>query len=229
MTGGLSLDRRALLQRALLAAGVAVLPGGAEALAAAAKTGQRLLAAPRFALLTAVADTMVPKTETVGAIDVGVPENVDALLRNWAAPGTRAALVGALDAIDVSARRTTGKTFVALTPAERHDVLTAHDAAALKPPAAAPPAAAGPLAMAPGVADPKTGKVRQGPPQSLTSMGPSVADPAYAKLKELIVVLYYYSEPALTQELPYEHAPGEWNPSVPVTPETRPFGGAALI
>jgi len=227
MTGGLGLDRRALLQRALVLAGVVVLPGGGEALAAAAKTSQRLLSAPRYALLTAVADTMVPKTETAGAVEVGVPENVDALLRNWAAPGTRAALIAALDAIDASARQSAGKTFVALTPAERHDVLTAHDAAALKPPA--PGQAPNPLAAAPAVADPKTGKVRQGAPQSLTSMGPPATDPAYAKLKELIVVLYYYSEAALTQELPYEHAPGEWKPSVPVTPETRPSGGAAFI
>jgi gluconate 2-dehydrogenase gamma chain len=42
-------------------------------------------------------------------------------------------------------------------------------------------------------------------------------------------VLYYYSEPALTHELAYEHSPGEWLPSIPVTPETRPWGGAGLI
>jgi hypothetical protein len=227
MTGGLGLDRRALLQRVLLLAGAAVLPGGAEALAAATQTGPHLLAAPRYALLTAVADTIVPKTDTVGAVEVGVPQHVDALLRNWAAPGTRDALVGALDAIDASAQRSNGKGFAALTPEERHAVLTAHDAAALKPPVAGQ--AANPLARAPAVADPKTGKLKQEVPQSLTSMGPPVVDPAYAKLKELIVVLYYYSEPALTQELPYEHSPGEWIPSVPVTPDTRPSGGAAFI
>lgn len=227
MTGGLGLDRRALLQRVLLLAGAAVLPGGAEALAAAAQTGQRLLEAPRYALLTAVADTIVPKTDTVGAVEVGVPQQVDALLRDWAAPGTRTALIAALDAIDASAQRGKGKAFAALTPDERHAVLTAHDAAALKPPA--PGQAANPLAKAPAVADPKTGKLKQEAPQSLTSMGPRVTDPAYAKLKELIVVLYYYSEPALTQELPYEHSPGQWSPSVPVTPDTRPSGGAAFI
>jgi len=228
MTDGLGLDRRALLRRVLLLAGAAVLPGGAEALAAAAaQTEQRLLEAPRYTLLTAVADTIVPKTDTVGAVEVGVPQQIDALLRNWAAPGTRTALIAALDAIDASARGSKGRGFAALTPNERHEVLTAHDAAALKPPA--PGQAASPLAKAPTVADPKTGKLKQGAAQGVTYMGPPVTDPTYAKLKELIVVLYYYSEPALTQELPYEHSPGQWNPSVPVTPETRPFGGAAFI
>lgn len=228
MKAGLSLDRRALMQRVLMLAGAAVFPGGAEALAAAAETGPRLLEAPRYALLTAVADTIVPKTETVGAIEVGVPQQLDALLRNWAAPGTRTALVAGLDRIDASARQAKGRAFAALTPDERHEVLTAHDAAALKPPSPGQASAWGPLAKAPSDADPKTGKIKQEPVQSLT-MGPPATDPSYAKLKELIVVLYYFSEAALTQELPYEHSPGEWRSSVPVTAETRPSGGAAFI
>ena len=37
------------------------------------------------------------------------------------------------------------------------------------------------------------------------------------------------SEPGMTQELAYEHAPGAWQPSIPVTPETRPAGGLGPI
>lgn len=226
MPVSLSMDRRALLQRILLLAGATVVP--AEALAAAAKPSARLLDPARYSLLTAVADTIVPKTETAGALDVEVPAQVDALLRNWAAPARRAELIAALDAIDAGARQAKGKPFTALTPAERHEFLSAHDAAALRPPR--PEAAADPMAKAPTVADPKTGKLKQSPPQSLTARyGPRVADPGYAKLKELIVVLYYFSEPALTQELVYEHAPGPWRPSLPVTPETRAAGGAAFM
>jgi hypothetical protein len=60
-------------------------------------------------------------------------------------------------------------------------------------------------------------------------MAPRVTDPGYNRVKELIVVLYYISEVALTQELTYEHAPGEWQPSIPVTPATRQSGGIAPI
>jgi hypothetical protein len=55
--------------------------------------------------------------------------------------------------------------------------------------------------------------------------GPSVAKPGFLKVKEMVIALYYVSEVALTQELIYEHNPGEWVPSMKVTPDTRPFAG----
>jgi gluconate 2-dehydrogenase gamma chain len=55
--------------------------------------------------------------------------------------------------------------------------------------------------------------------------GPPVANPAYLKLKELVITLYYASEVALTQELIYEHVPGKFVPSLKVNPDTRPFAG----
>ena len=39
-----------------------------------------------------------------------------------------------------------------------------------------------------------------------------VQDPAYRKLKGLVLALYYPSEPGATQELTYEHVPGAWQP-----------------
>ena len=47
------------------------------------------------------------------------------------------------------------------------------------------------------------------------------ADPAYRKFKNLILSLYYISEPGATQELRYEHVPGAWEPNIPVTADTR--------
>lgn len=48
-----------------------------------------------------------------------------------------------------------------------------------------------------------------------------LADPAYRRFKNLILSLYYISEPGATQELRYEHVPGAWEPNNPVTPDTR--------
>ena len=48
-----------------------------------------------------------------------------------------------------------------------------------------------------------------------------LADPAYRKFKNLILSLYYISEPGATQELRYEHVPGAWEPNNPVTLDTR--------
>jgi hypothetical protein len=223
------MDRRTLLQRALLLAGVAVLPGSVEALAASVEGGKRQLDSGRYALLVALADTIVPRTATPGAVDAGVPEVVDALLGTWASPKRKAELVGALDKLDLVAKQSDPRGFVALTPAERAAVLAPHDAAALKPaPPTLPPAI--PVGAAPTTVDPNYGKAKQEPPQSVVDrMSPRFADPGYGKLKELIVVVFYYSEAALTHDLAYEHAPGQWQPSIPITPSTRPWGGVGNI
>ena len=237
------INRRDMLGRAMLLLGAATLPLDGV-LAATAEGASPFLSEPRFALLGAVADTIVPRTDTPGATDVGVPALFDAMLRDWAGPTQREALIDALDRIDAIARKQNGKTFVALDPQSRATLVTAHDIAALKPAVAtsAPPAAASP----PFMVDPNHGRPRQEPVQTPVQdqapakaektgesaaaiHGPKVVDPGYQKLKELIVTLYYYSEPALTQELVYEHSPGTWQPSIPVTPGMRASGGAGLF
>ncbi|MEO6092852.1 MAG: gluconate 2-dehydrogenase subunit 3 family protein [Novosphingobium sp.] len=238
------------MQRAFVLAGATVTPGfSIDVLAAEVAGASRQLDARRFALLSALADTIVPRTDSPGAVDAGVPALVDGLLRNWASPSRRAELIAALDRIEGLAGPG-GASFARLAPQVRHDLLTTHDAAALTPRPTEMPAAAS-LKRAPTVVDPNYGRPKQDPaegkaPASLVGeaggtarskppavpsfmRGPVVADADYAKLKELIVVLYYYSEPALTKELPYEHVPGAWQPSIPITAETRPWGGAGNV
>jgi Gluconate 2-dehydrogenase subunit 3 len=228
MSMNFGLNRRDLLQRAALLVGAAALPGGADALAAAVKAGARQLDAGRYAVLVALADTIVPKTDTPGALDANVPPQVDALIGTWASPERRTLLTGAIDAIDKAARDKHQRGFAALTPAEREAVLTPYDAAALKPAPVTPPPTI-PVGAAPTTVDPHYGRPKQEPAQSMMDRySPRFADPAYGKLKELIVVLYYYSEAALTHDLAYEHAPGEWRPSIPLTPTTRPWGGTGM-
>ncbi len=53
------------------------------------------------------------------------------------------------------------------------------------------------------------------------------ADSDYTRLKELLCVLYYFSKPGATEELRYEHVPGAWEPSIPLTRATRTWAGAA--
>ncbi len=220
----ISMDRRALLQRALLVVGAAMMPGGAEALAQAVSSGVRQLDPPHYELLTALADTIIPKTGTPGAVEAGVPQVVDALLGNWASPPRRAELIAALETVDRLARQQMGMSFAALSPTEREAVLTPHDAAALKPAPPSPPPAI------PVAADPNPARPRREPTQSfMDKMSPHYADPGYGKLKELIVVAFYYSQSALTHDLAYEQIPGQWLPSIPITPSTRPWGGVGGV
>ncbi|MET0251882.1 MAG: gluconate 2-dehydrogenase subunit 3 family protein [Novosphingobium sp.] len=235
------IDRRSLLQRAFWLAGATAAPAlSFEAWAQSATSAPQLLDAPHFELLTAVADTMVPRTDTAGAVEAGVPRAFDGLLRNWASPKRRDELVAALERIDKLALSQDKRGFAKLSPARRAALLTIHDAEALKPPSApaAAPAAGNPPSS---TFDPNYGRPKQTPPQAQESQtkpegesffgvtGPTATDPAYLKLKELIVTLYYVSEAGLTQELTYEHAPGKWQPSIPVTAATRPSGGLAPI
>lgn len=199
----LNLTRRSLIERMLLVAGAAATGGFSLPALAQSAAGQRYLDDAKFTLLGAVAETIVPKTDTAGALEADVPAKFDAVLKDWASPETRAQIAGALLEIDALAREAQGKSFTALDAKERHDLLSAHDAKSLKVMPSEP---------------------TKGGMSALMGM-PNYANPGYGRMKELIVTLYYLSEPALTQELTYVHAPGEWKPSIPVTPDTRPAGG----
>ncbi len=177
------LSRRGMLRNIMLLAGIAAIPHGK---ANALFSGPQSLPAPTLTLFAAVADTIVPETDTPGASGAGVPAAFDKLVANWASPAQRAALIAALDAIEAKAFSERGVGFAVLDPESRFALLDAYDRA-------------------------QTGG----------------AD--YAKLKELVVTLYYLSEAGATVELRYEHSPGAWEPSIPVTSDTRNPGGPGLF
>ncbi|QZP07672.1 gluconate 2-dehydrogenase subunit 3 family protein [Caenibius sp. WL] len=196
------MNRRSLMQRALVLAGASVALSACDALTGPTSTASKLTG-EQLKLATAIADTIIPQTDTPGAVMAGVPKALDALYSDWASADRRKELAAAMEAID----RLGGTNGFASLPAEKRNALLArHDAAALKP---APQ--------------------KQAPSGGIFSFGPPVTDPGYAKLKELIVVLFYLSESALTNDLEWEHDPGAWKPSVPITPETRAQGGVSPI
>jgi hypothetical protein len=199
------LDRRSLLRSVMLLAGVAAAPGTAHALFA----GPQALPPSTMTLLTAVADTMIPATDTPGALAVGVPQAFGKLLANWASPSRRAQLLAALQAIDTKAGG-----FARLSPSARLEMLTAHDKASAAPPVAVQLKDEKDTGAAGGMGYTEDAKTKAQDPT-----------PDYAKLKELLVTLYYLTEIGSTVELRYEHNPGVWEPSIPVTAETRNYGG----
>lgn len=200
-------ERREMLQGIAALIGAAALP--AEALAAPRRRGRRAAAPVRFfapsayATLVALADTLIPATDTPGALAAQVPHKIDRMMRVWASAETRSVFAGGLASLNAAALAAEKATFTALTPARRKAFLLAHEPNALKP-------------------VPRADKL-----VGLAAMiaGPAYADAGYGKLKELIVSTYYISEVGMTQELMYEHVPGKWVPSLKITPETRPAGG----
>ncbi len=200
--GFLELDRRSLLGQVLLLAGVAVIPAGCS-LSDNNNESDFKFETKQFALLSAFADTLIPKGDTIGALDVAVPKRFEELMRNWASTETREEIVAAMDRLDAAAKRAKGRLFAAAPMADRIAILQAHEPNALK------------------VDEAKAAKVRN------ISMyaPPPVMDEGYSRMRGLVIKLFYLTEPALSRELSYEHDPNGYKPSIPVSPETRPEGG----
>ncbi|HJR35277.1 MAG TPA: gluconate 2-dehydrogenase subunit 3 family protein [Gemmatimonadales bacterium] len=95
---------------------------------AGAQAGQALTSA-QMALVTALADTILPQTDTPGAVDVGVPAFVDLLFAEWYPDPERRQLLGGLDAWDARCREARGKSFAELDPGARASWLQQVDGA----------------------------------------------------------------------------------------------------
>jgi hypothetical protein len=80
-----------------------------------------------MALVTALADSIIPKTDTPGAVEVGAPQFVDLLMADWYSDADRAELTAGLTAFDARCETTTGKLFSALDQAGRDGFLATVD------------------------------------------------------------------------------------------------------
>jgi hypothetical protein len=123
MTAGLNLTRRELL------GGFAVL--GLNSLVPMLLSDTRVLAAGREtladsqrALLGAVVDTIIPATDTPGALGAGVLDFVDRMVAQWLHEAERARFLAGMTRFDRAVRQAEGKPFTALAPPEQLTVLT---------------------------------------------------------------------------------------------------------
>ena len=143
------MNRRALI-RLLGGAAVPVSLGlsAGELLAA----GRRLGAAPpvpagplgpftahQRATVAALAEAILPATDTPGARAARVDEYIALLLDEWYPAETRTAFIGGLEAFDTRSTREMGKPFIALTPARQTRLLTTLDTEARQPQAPGAP------------------------------------------------------------------------------------------
>ena len=116
--------REAIRRAALLAGGVAVAPAWlgmvGRAQTAAAKT---YLAPALAATLSAAADRILPRTDTPGAADVGVPAFIDRLYGEFMTPSEQQLLTQGLQEIDAAAKASSGAGFSTLTAQQQDAVL----------------------------------------------------------------------------------------------------------
>lgn len=175
-----NMERRSFIRASLLAIGVSGVGLAGCNLVSASSADGPFFNEQRFAVLEAVSETIMPRTDTPGALDAQVPQRLDTLMSNWASPETRESFEILLDEIEAAARAQAGANLASLSADKQLEIVEAFDAS-------------------------------------------RSADPVYRTFKNLVFSLFYLSDPGAFEELRYEHVPGAWEPSIPVTPDTRAY------
>jgi gluconate 2-dehydrogenase gamma chain len=122
------IDRRTLMAGAILLVGgtLAGFPGEVLAQSAGAP---RFFTPDEFALLEEISGIVIPRTDTPGAREAGVPGFIDALMADWASAERQGQFRALLAEIDAQAGG-----LLALPEAARIEAIRAHDAAAFAAP-----------------------------------------------------------------------------------------------
>ena len=117
------IDRREAIRRAALLAGVVLSPGWLTLVDGARPLAQAQSLTPaQAALVSAIADRIIPRTDTPGAADVGVPAFVDLLYGEFMTEAERQLLTRGLADVEAAAMSAHGASFPTLA-AERQDAL----------------------------------------------------------------------------------------------------------
>ncbi len=128
MSDASMLNRRELLRHAVALVGGAALGSASFELFANESTGGRFFNDTQYGLLQEVIDLIIPRTDTPGAVDAGVPAAFDSLMKNWASQERRRQFGAILEQIDQAARDA-GGAFMSLERNRRVEVLAAFDKA----------------------------------------------------------------------------------------------------
>ena len=195
-----TIDRREALRRAALLLGGAlaaptvagVLAGCQAARVPDGAWAPRALSRAQVELVAAMAEHILPETDTPGARAAGVHRFIDAMLAESFPPSERERFLAGLAEVDARASRTSGHRFLQCAPADQRALLEVLDREAF----ASPPV-------------PLSTTWRGG-----TSDGPAV--PFFRTMKELTLVGYYTSEIGATRELHHAPVPGRYDGCVPL-------------
>jgi gluconate 2-dehydrogenase gamma chain len=144
------------------------------------------LSLPQVAIVSVVAEIIIPRTDTPGAIDVGVPGFIDRVLEDVYTEEDRRRYLTGLAAFDAAAQVEEGRNFAALeAPRQVALVQKVHDAA---------------------VAQERLLNRSQG----------TLSRPFILMTKELTLLGFFTSQAGATQVLQYEAVPGSYHACVPL-------------
>ena len=195
------LNRREVLKTLALSSALSTIP--TEILAALREIHSGLpaarsltaLSAHQDATVTALAELIIPATETPGAKDVRVDEFIDRIVADWLSPEEKTSFLSGLADVDARAQNLFQKTFVDASPAQQAEILRA----------LGDELAAATNALANG-------------PRGYRGATPEPEDNFYLMFRRLTLTGYFTSEAGFTRQLHEEIIPGRFDGCIPFSP-----------
>ena len=145
------------------------------------QTSPRTLNAHQFATVKAMAEMIIPRTETPGAADVGVAEFIDLMLSEWYDEAERGRFLAGLADVDSRSHARFAKDFVDCSSHQQSETLTA-------------------------LGKEMAEEIKEDAPRSRRRG--AMPSNFYATFRYLTLTAYYTSEAGATQELHFEMIPG---------------------
>ena len=132
------IDRREALRKTALLMGAAVSASAMAGILNGCKATPDLNYKPQFfnedqaRLMSELAEVIIPKTDTPGAKDVGVPNFIDQILRECNTKEDQDRFLAGLTAFDEDAKKTYGDSFIYCKPNDQLALATKYHEAALR-------------------------------------------------------------------------------------------------
>jgi hypothetical protein len=181
-------NRRELLAQLALVTGSALASPFAQAALKGARLHERpaasVLSQPQQQMVEQLAELIIPRTDTAGAIDAGVPTFIDQIVTVWYTPTERRIFLDGLTDLDAYCTKSWGKSFSACDSQQQVQALTS--------------------------AEQSSASYQQKAAAGIRGAAPDESSPFFYKLKMLTVLGYYTSELGSQQELSYNPVPGRY-------------------
>ena len=191
------MNRREVIQRATMILGYAITGPALTGILNGCKAAPEQTFAPEFftndqaSLVAALTEIIIPRTDTPGAIDAGVPMFIDRMLKEVYPKESQQTFLKNLAAFDEGARKEHGNSFLDCDDKEKIAYFKkVHDDAFQN----------------------GTGSLSS----SWWNAGVNDSKPFVLELKELTLLGFFTSEPGATQVLQYKQVPGPFKGCVPL-------------
>ena len=191
------MNRREAIQHTAMALGYAVSGPALIGVLKGCKAAPEVAFKPVFftneqaAAIAELSEIIIPKTETPGAKDAGVPVFIDSMLKEVYSKEEQDKFLKGLDEFDAEAKKEYGDSFASCKHEDQVALFKKHHDAAVS-------------------------AMGTGGPTGWWNTGGGVDKPFVLKIKELTLLGFFTSEPGATQVLQYNQVPGPFQGCVPL-------------